>query len=158
MYFSKFPLLLYTLDDGKTYQLTTDVFRRSNFISSVIQNIAFYDEYDIVDGETPEIIADKAYDNPSLHWIVMMANNIVDPILDWPMTQNQLIKYSEDKYDNIYAIHHYEDDNGNIVNSGFPVSNIQYEEALNEEKRRIKIVRKEIVPDIVDEFTKLIKQ
>lgn len=158
MYFSKFPLLLYTLDDGKTYQLTTDVFRRSNFISSVIQNIAFYDEYDIADGETPEIIADRAYDNPALHWIIMMANNIVDPILDWPMTQNQLIKYSEDKYDNIYAIHHYEDDNGNIVNSGFPVSNIQYEEALNEEKRRIKIVRKEIVPDIVDEFTKLIKQ
>lgn len=158
MYFSKFPYLLYTLDDGKTYQLTTDIFRRSAFINNVIQNISFYDEYDVQDGETPEIISDKFYGNSSYHWIIMMANNVIDPVLDWPMTYNQLVKYSEEKYDNIYAVHHYEDADGHIVNSGFPVSNIEYEEAINESKRRIKVVRKELISDIVDEFSKLIKQ
>jgi len=158
MYFSKFPFLFYTLDDGKSYQLTTDIFRRTAFISNVIQNVAFYDEYDVQDGETPEIIADMVYGNSEYHWIIMMANDIVDPVLDWPMTYNQLVKYSEDKYDNIQAIHHYEDENGYIVNSGFPVSNIQYEESVNESKRRIKIVRKEIISDIIDEFSSLIKE
>jgi len=158
MYFSKFPALLYTLDNGKSYQLTTDIFRRSAFINDVIKNVAFYDEYDISDGETPEIVADQAYGNSRYHWIIMMANDIIDPVLDWPMTQNQLVKYSQDKYENIYGVHHYENDDGYETNSGYPVSNLEYEERINETKRRIKIVRREIIPDIIAEFSKIIKQ
>ena len=35
-----------------------------------LKQISFFDTYDVKNGETPEIIADKLYDDPKLHWIV----------------------------------------------------------------------------------------
>lgn len=161
MYFSKFPTLLYTLDDGKTYQLTTDIFIRTGFIDSVINNNVFYEEVDIPEGDTPEILADKVYGNSFYHWIILLANNIIDPVLDWPMTQNQLIDYTTDKYSNPNGIHHYEDELGFVVNQSglaYPVSNLEYESRINDVKRRIKIPKKEALSQIIQEFEKLIKQ
>lgn len=159
MYFNKFPVMLYTLDDGKSAQLVTDIFRRTDFIASAINNIAFYETYTIMDGETPEIVADKFYGNTLYHWIILMANNIIDPLLDWPMTTHQLQKYVEAKYENPYGVHHYEDEyNVTVDTSDYPVSNYEYEDKLNESKRNIKVIRKELVADIVNEFSRLIKQ
>jgi len=161
MYFSKFPTLLYTLDDGKTYQLTTDIFVRTGFIDSVINNNVFYEEVDVPEGDTPEILADKIYGNSFYHWIILLANNIIDPVLDWPMTQNQLIDYTTDKYDNPYGVHHYEDELGFVVNQSslaYPVSNLEFETRINDVKRRIKIPKKEALSQIIQEFEKLIKQ
>ena len=33
--------------------------------------------------ETPEIIADKLYQDPELHWIVMLVNNVTDRYHQW---------------------------------------------------------------------------
>ena len=33
---------------------------------------------DPVDGETPEIVAEKVYGNAEYHWIIMLANDIYD--------------------------------------------------------------------------------
>ena len=159
MYFSKFPAMFYTLDDGNSTQLVTDIFRRTEFITSAINNIAFYEMYTIMDGETPEIIADKFYGNPQYHWIILMANNIVDPLLEWPMSTLQLNKYVSSKYENPYGVHHYEDEyNVTVDTSDYPVSNYEYEDRINESKRNIKVIRKELVSEIANEFSKLIKQ
>ena len=37
-----------------------------------------FDYYDVKDGETPEMIAHKYYDDVELHWTIFLANNIVD--------------------------------------------------------------------------------
>ena len=158
MYFSKFPPLLYSLDLGKTHTLITDFLRRVDFIKTFIENAAVYELYDIKDGETPDILADRLYGNSTYHWIIMLANDIVDPVLDWPMTQNELLKFCLQKYGetNIYLVHHYEDSFGMVVNQSpeaYPVSNFQYESNLNEAKRQIKIIRKELIADVAREFT-----
>jgi len=163
MYFSKFPQLLYSLDGGKSVQLVTDILRRTEFIQDFISNGAVYDEYDVQDGDTPEILSDKFYGNPFSHWIIMIANNIVDPILDWPMSQSQLYSYCVSKYTEelVYSIHHYEDADGVVINeneSAYPVSNYEYEERVNNNKRRIKVIRKELIADITREFASLIKK
>lgn len=162
MYFSKFPKFLYTVDDGKSYQLSTDIFIRSGFIDNVINNNVFYEEIDVPEGDSPEILADKLYGNALYHWIILLANNIVDPVLDWPMTQNQLVEFVKQKYsDDLYGVHHYEDEFGYTVNQSgiaYPVSNYEYETRINDVKRRIKIPKKEALAQIVQEFEKTINQ
>ena len=161
MYFSKFPKIQYSMDDGKTFQIATDIMIRSGFIDKVINNEVFYETIDVPEGETAEILADKLYGNPLYHWIILLANNIVDPVLDWPMTQNQLSNYTEQKYsDGLYGTHHYEDELGYTVNASnlaYPVSNYEYEVKLNDIRRRIKVPRKEALSQIVREFEKTIK-
>lgn len=162
MYFSKFPKIQYSVDDGKTFQITTDIMVRSGFIESIINNEVFYEEIDVPEGDTPEILADKIYGNSLYHWVILLANNIVDPVLDWPLTQSQLASYVAQKYSNgLYGTHHYEDADGITINASalaYPVSNYEYESRLNDIKRRIKIPRSEALQQIVQEFEKTIKQ
>lgn len=118
MYFQKFPLTFYTLDGNKTVDVVRNIFLRAVFTNELKDNYSLYDEYDIVDGETPEIVAHKVYGNSNLHWIILLLNDIIDPRYDWIISQNNLLEYVKAKYgvDSVNAIHHYEDASGNIVN------------------------------------------
>ena len=109
MFFEKFPSLYYTLDNGKSVQTVTDILRRVVLSTEIRKNEAFYDQYDIKDGETPEIVANYFYGDPQLHWIVLMANDIIDPRFEWPLSYYNLIQYCKGKYgdDQIYHTHHY---------------------------------------------------
>lgn len=159
-YFDKFPKIIYTLDDYRTGQVVPDILRRVTMFSEIVNNTAFYDEYDIKEGETPEIVADRFYNEPTLHWVILHVNNIIDPRFDWPLSQYDLKTFCEGKYTNIDAVHHYEDANGNTVNSNAvnaaAISNFTYEDRLNESKRRIKVVKAELISTIVSEFESII--
>jgi len=161
MYFKDFPYTYYTLDDRQTIDVVTNILTRNVITDEVKTNYVLYDEYDIKDGETPEILADKFYNNPQYHWVILLLNEILDPRYDWVLSTNNLIKYCQSKYDNIYATHHYEDADGYIVNSTEPgstaISNYTYEDRLNENKRRIKILKPIYVEAVVSEFSKKIK-
>jgi hypothetical protein len=156
MYFSKFPYTYYSLDDVASVQVIKNILMRVQISEEIKDNLSVYDEYDITDGETPEIIADRFYGNSQYHWIVLHMNDIIDPRFDWPLSTHNLIKYCESKYDNINSTHHYVDTNGYVVNStatgATSVTNFQYEEALNEEKRRIKVLKPQYIDAVVQEF------
>jgi hypothetical protein len=93
MYFKEFPLFLYDFRYGdyetKTH-IVKDITRNVRFRKEVLENIALYDEYDIVDGETPEIVAEKVYGDPEYHWIIMLANQRFDYLNDWPLSDYDL--------------------------------------------------------------------
>lgn len=162
-YFEKFPKIVYTQDDYLTGQVVPDVLRRASVISEVIDNVSFYDLYDVEDGETPEIVADRYYNDPTLHWLVLLTNEVIDPRFAWPLSTNNLIEFCNGKYGaNVYSTHHWENTDGYIVNSdevgATPISNFTYEDRLNEERRRIKIIVPELVSTIVSEFDTLINK
>lgn len=95
MYFKEFPQFLYDFRHGPTTTKTSvvvDITRNVRFRKEVLENIAVYDEYDIVDGETPEIIAEKVYGNPEYHWIVMLANGYYDNLTDFPKTDLECVE------------------------------------------------------------------
>jgi len=164
MYFENFPKFVYEFNVGDKTKaiIVSDITRNVRFRKEMFGNISLYDEYDIQEGDTPEIIAEKFYGNAQYHWIVMLVNDRYDYIGDFPMTYPQLVKYAEDKYgvDNLYDVHHYENANGFIVSSDDPnageVTNIQYEERVNESKRRIKIVSPELVARVLKQFNDLL--
>jgi hypothetical protein len=127
MYFKSFPYTNYSLDDRATAQLITNITTRIVLSDEVKNNLSIYDEYDIKDGETPEILADKFYNNPQLHWIILHTNEILDARFDWPQTSANLSKYIQGKYNNTIAIHHYEDGNGVYTNANLLLSsNVGY--------------------------------
>lgn len=110
MYFSNFPTIVYDFNiNGKTdYKIITDITRNVRFRKRVLENIALYDEYDIEDGETPEIISEKIYGTPFYHWVIMLVNQRYDYINDFPLTQRELDTLVETKYGNAKDhAHHY---------------------------------------------------
>lgn len=113
MYFKQFPQIYYDFpkaNSDNVLQILTDITTNVRVRKEVLENITIYDEYDIQEGETPEIIAEKVYGNPELHWVVMLVNQRYDYVADFPLTNLELEQLCIDNYgeDKIYNIHHYE--------------------------------------------------
>jgi len=163
MYFKNFPEFIYDFISGGSSKtsLVKDITRNIRFRRDILANVTVYDEYDIIDGETPEIIAEKIYGNAEYHWIIMLANDRYDYIEDFPLAEYQLVKVIASKYPGTKNnIHHYVDAKGFVVNSDAPgavsVSNEQDERNKNEAKRRIKIVSSNIINTILKDYKDLI--
>lgn len=163
MYFEQFPNMIYEFDikNKPTALVVKDITRNVRFRRDVLANITVYDEYDIMEGETPEHISEKLYGTPNYYWIIMLANERYDYIKDFPLTYAMLERYISDKYgDNLYGVHHYENDQGFVVNSDYvgasSISNYRYEDLLNESKRRIKIIPMSTIALILQNFKDII--
>lgn len=166
-YFANFPDILYPFELGGKIKLVQvkDIVSNVRLRKQLLSNITLYDEYDIEDGETPEIIAERVYGDANLHWVIMLANDRYDLWNDFPMSGDALSKYIENKYGQgnennqhiIFDSPHFEDERGNIVdgpasNLVRAISNFEYEMRVNESKRKIKIINKTLVANIVTEL------
>lgn len=97
-YFSRFPLTYYKLTDSNALDIVTNITSRFIIESNIKDNIVLYQKYSIKDGDTPDNIAAKLYDDPEKHWLVMLVNNILDIESDWPLPYENLIRYIDEKY------------------------------------------------------------
>lgn len=101
-YFINFPQILYRLDnDQLNYKIVPNILAKVKFNDSVVDNASLYLQYDVKDGERPEDIAYKVYEDPRKHWIILIANNIMDPNYDWILSVNNFEKYVNNKYSTI---------------------------------------------------------
>lgn len=171
MYFAQFPLNIYDSVGDENYKLVTNLLKRVAIRSKVKVNTLFFDTYDVKEGETPEMIADKLYDDPELHWIVLMVNDITDRYHQWPKNQNQFLSHINDKYSNISGTHHYEisQTSGDTTikinigtdNTDHPtatlITNYEYEQERQDTSRKIRLLSPEYVPDFVEEFKSIMK-
>ena len=166
MYFENFPVIIYKNKD------VTNLLRRIAIRSKVKTNTLFFDTYDVKEGETPEIIADKLYGDPQLHWVIMIVNNIVDRYHGWPMFGNQFLDYVNEKYSNPSATHHYEiaqssGDTSVKINIGtdntdYPtataITNFEFEQTDQDNKRKIRLLDPRFSDDFVADFKELMKE
>lgn len=160
MYFDEFPTMLYNfkINNKDEFKIVKDITQNVRVRKEILENVTLYDEYDIKDGETPEIIAEKVYGSPLYHWVVMLCNQKYDYINDFPLSTHNLEQHITEKYGvgNEYDTHHYVDTNGNIVDSLNPeaisVSNYQFEDDENEKKRRIKLISPSLLSTIIKNF------
>lgn len=175
MYFSSFPMIPYTLDNGKTWQMLRDITIRTRIIEESFNQTGFYHYYAISDGATLENIAEEMYGTPYLHWIIMLVNDIIDPVMEWPWSDQQLQDYTYKKYRKLVngsypapeivlnETHHVEDKDGIIKQSAtLPsdviVTNYEFESLRNESHREIRILRPEYVRDFLQQFKRLINE
>mgnify|MGYP003676532269 FL=1 len=158
-------------------KIVTDLMRRVKVRSKIIDEVSLYDTYDVPNGEKPEDTAYKHFGDPELHWVILMTNNITDRYYGWPLTNQDFEKYITTKYDNPDAIHHYEitQSSGPLTSNGpndyshkievnstevgaASVSNREYEQRLQDEKRSIKLLQPGFLGVFIEEFDKLISK
>ena len=110
MYFENFPQILYDykINGVVDYRVVTDITRNVRFRKQILENVTLYDEYDIVEGETPEIISEKVYGTPYYHWVIMLVNQRYDYVNDFPLTTRELEEFIDTTYgDEKNMTHHY---------------------------------------------------
>jgi hypothetical protein len=114
MFFSYVPDLQYDTKPtkfpfGKTdYVVVKNFFRRYKINEDMLSYAVFFQKYSITDSDRLDLLAEKAYGSPYYDWVIAILNNIINPVLDWPMNEYQLRKFVEEKYDSPDDIHHYE--------------------------------------------------
>ena len=173
-YFETFPKLYYDIKGDGNLKLITDILRRFKVRNRIQEDAVMFDKYEVTDGEKPEDVSMKFYGTPYHHWVILSMNNIKDRFYDWPLSQIDFQTYLENKYTNPEAVHHYEitQSSGKTekldyshlveVNSdasgASAVSNREYEQRLQDNKRLIKILRPEYLSEFVEEFKRIIQR
>ena len=172
MYFEKFPVVLYDSVGNGDFKFVTNLLRRVGLRAKVKSNVLLFDTYNVRSGQTPEEIADKLYDDPELHWVILMVNEITDRYHQWPLNENQFQAYINDKYDNIDAVHHYETTQTSgdttlkidvgTVNTDYPsataITNYEYEVAREDKKRQIRLLDPRYLDPFIEEFEQLMAE
>ena len=173
MYFDSIPKIIYDSKGNGEVKIVTNLLKRVAVRTKIKTNALILDTYNVKNGETPESIADKLYDDPELHWVVLMVNDITDRFHQWPMYEQQFNTYVNEKYDNPDGVHHYEisqssgDDatkievyNNSALYSGDTdfysnasiITNREYEEREQDKKRQIKLLDPAFIDQFVEEY------
>ena len=169
-YFNNFPTIMYDPTGDGSAKLATNIMKRVRMRANMKKEVVMLDQYDVKENETPEIVADKHHGSSYYHWVVMLLNDISDVNHDWVKSTRQLQKYLLSKYTEIQLTetHHYEisQTSGDtttkieVENATYPsasiVTNYEYEVALNDSKRQIKLLRNDYLGFFTEEFASLI--
>ena len=152
-YFSNLPEFEYVnrTQRGRSegdYSVVKNFFKRGKLREDIFQDLTFFTKYIVEGDDRPDTVASKVYDDPTLDWVVLMANNIINVQSEWPMSQADFHEYVTNKYDEetLYSgIHHYESrevkttDNSIIIPAGQRVGVAQsvsyYDDALGQHVR-----------------------
>jgi len=180
-YFRNLPSFEYVnrTKDGQFISNFTEVknfFKKGKIREDLFQDLTVFEKYNIKGDDRPDNVAFELYGDPTLDWVVLLANNIVNVHNEWPLPQVSFEKYILDKYgslEKLDEIHHYESNEvkntqgvvifprGVRVSAAQSVSyhepmtdeqitvnpvsraitNYQFEENLNNEKRRIFLIK-----------------
>ena len=185
--FNEWPTVSYDLKkNGKPLTLTNITLRFK--INELLRNksVVMY-TYDVQDGERPDILAYKYYNDPSLDWVILLTNNIIDPQFEWPLDDRSFERYMRKKYGSLEAAkqtHHlYEKTlreqsvlfDGTIIPEKRVVvdkdtydltsptlrrdlDKYTYELELNEARSSIKILDKRYLPNLLSSYENIVEQ
>ena len=176
MYFRKIEKGFYDLKGDGNPKVVTDLMTRVKVREKVINEMSLYDKYDVPSGERPEDTAFKHFGSAEYHWVVLMTNNITDAFYEWPMSEQDFETFLKDKYAEPDGTHHYEltqssgktkaqgpDDYSYLleVNSDTTgaqnVSNRQFEQRIQDERRTINLLNPSYLNTFIEEFDKLVR-
>jgi len=198
-YFRNIPNFAYVnrTADGKSISDYTNVknfFRRGKLREDIFQNLAIFEKYQVKGDDRPDNVANEIYGEPTLDWVILLSNNILNVQSEWPLSQEAFNLHLQKKYlanDRLIfnGIHHYESmeikDSGGIIifpgglrvdaaqsvsyydyyedrqvtlnNISKPVTNYEYEERLNNDKRNIYILKPRYLNVVFDDLEEMME-
>ena len=114
-YFDLFPdIELPSFSDKRRssfdYIRIKNLFKRGRVRDDIYGNVIAFSKYLVLDGERPDTVAKKLYEDENLDWIILLSNNMINVQDEWPMGQFDFQRYLDNKYskDQLGEIHHYE--------------------------------------------------
>ena len=167
MYFNDFPTIEYDCIGNGNFTTIQDITTRVMVRKWIRSKGAIFSKYDVSDGETPEQVAYTVYGTTEDHWIVLIFNEITNTYYGWPLSRHNFENFVENKYTNPQGTHHYEkaQASGNTrtmlkysdaVAGSTAVTNLEYEQALQDQKKQIRLLKPSYVSQFKAEFVELI--
>ena len=179
-YFRNLPKVRYDINGAEPnkYLNVTNIMKRISFKPSVIEDITSYYPYRVKDGERPDILSFQQYGSVAYAYLIMLVNDIYDPLFDWPLTSQQFEKYLISKYGSVSTAmgttkYYYQVVRAEVARTGtseripavkFIVdqttydalgtgdrstqSQYEWEDELNDNKRDIKLIDASLIQDI----------
>jgi len=151
-FFRNYKTFFYNIDKVKPVRgtLATNLLSRVNVNNEILKNISSYYPYRIKEGERPDVIAEQYYGSSDLVFMIFLANQIQDPLYDWPLFGDDLVNFIGEKYGSLDSartgIHHYEKilrsgskataDTGKILEKVVIVNKETYD-VLNDTERKV---------------------
>lgn len=171
-YFKNFPLVQYGQHSLR------NIILKASLAKKVFSNFDNFYPYTIKDGERLTELAFNYYGSVDYVWVIVIANDIVDPYYDWPLSQTEFEEFIVKKYGSAseamslanaeyyrnpdYSYWMTKTTYNNISASertGWTaVDNYTYELIKNEEKRKIRLLDRSLALDIGLELERLLKK
>lgn len=103
-FFKQFPKIQYDFERNGVITNVVNIYRSVRPLREFIDNSSAYTFYEIKNGERPDIVSQRLYDNPNYYWTFFVINDdLHDGTRAWPMSQEDLFDYMEKEYEG-YAI------------------------------------------------------
>ncbi len=163
-----------------------NLFKRIRLKSEVFQFALSFNDYIIDDGERPDTIAEGLYASAKYDWVVLLSANIINVEDQWPVPEGKLWDLADEKYGgDLNAVHHYEttevkNSDGKLIlpgklvvdpdftiqdpnnytqtiNPTVAVSNWLVETRKNNEKRAIRVVKREYLNTLVNDTKNILQ-
>jgi hypothetical protein len=164
-FFRYFPTIPYTFvnaDGTFTVFTTSQITAHVKILQALQQNLTVFYDYIIADGQRPDSVAQAVYGSVNYTWVILLINNIFT-LFDWPLTQDEFSNYITEAYGSLaaaQAISIYSTVSGVRVDDitygllpgpqqGAIMTAYDNELALNEAKRRIKVIPAAFVAGLV---------
>jgi hypothetical protein len=188
-YFRELPDLEYQSpfadsNSSQNYVRAKNLFRRVKLRDDLQNVFTLFNKYQIPEGARPDTVAEEVYGKADYDWVVILTAGIVHIRDEWPLSNRDIYRYSEQLYGNdLNAIHHYEtkeikDSNGRLIlpsgkivdptftipdpnisiqtlNPVVGISNYEYETRKNEEKRSIYLLRTEYLQQYLNDMRRI---
>ena len=163
-YFSNLTEFLYVnrTKEGRSegdYSIVKNFFKRVRLRDDIFQDLTFFTKFTVEGDDRPDNVANTVYDDPSLDWVILLSNNIINVQSEWPLGQAAFNTYITEKYGDettLYSgIHHYEsrevqsNDGTIIIPSGQRVSIGQSVSFFDEDSSQ-QIVRTDVAMPITN--------
>ena len=179
-YFRAIPSTSYDIwgTEPRNYQSVTNIMKRVKFKPEVLEDISEYYPYFVRDGERPDTISYLQYDTVAFAYLIILINNIQDPIFDWPLSTQQFEQFISNKYGSVDSAmittkYYYQIIRAEVARTGiaeripevkFIIDETTYnsldpelrttqtvydwEEELNNDKKEIKLINPNFIHDI----------
>ena len=115
MYFNILPNIEYSNKpiqfpfSESDYVAAKNFFKRFELDESTFAYTVFFNEYTIQDSDRLDLLAEKYYGDPFYDWVIILTNNMINGIYDWPLDNESLsAKLDTMMADPYTTIHHYE--------------------------------------------------
>ena len=114
MFFSKLPNIEYDKKpiqfpiSETEYVLANNFFRNVKMKDTSFNYSTYFNKYVISDDDRLDLLAKEFFGDVKYDWVIIITNNIINPLFDLPLKEVDLYSIIESKYDLVDAIHHYE--------------------------------------------------
>jgi hypothetical protein len=97
-FFKHIPNIVYDFKSDGNFIEAKDMFRKVSVWSYLQEGVTGYSYYRIVEGERPDVVASKLYNDATLYWTFFLVNENLQDFGDWPKSGALFNRFMGRKY------------------------------------------------------------